>query len=109
MLESGAGCGSLVLEDQNVAESAVFLEIEDPIAKGPEDFLHPLFGQLGKGCQMVWVFDDDLMGPDSAHLVIHPFSLTIQVSLDLEGGELVGDHPQIPTGGIGRSAIGPVR
>jgi hypothetical protein len=37
---------------------------------------------------------------DAVHLVEQAFSLFVQVPLDLEGGELVGHHPEPPAGPV---------
>ena len=40
-------CGpALVLEDQHIAQAAVALQVQDPVAVGPEHFFHLAFGQL---------------------------------------------------------------
>jgi hypothetical protein len=50
-------------------------------------------------------FDDYFVGPDSIHLIINSFPFTVQLSFYSEGGELIGDDPKGPTGGIRRGSI----
>jgi len=53
-------------------------------------------------------FDDHLVGSDPVHLIVDPLPLSVQISFDTEGGELIGDDSERPSGGVGRSAIFPV-
>src|SRR5580700_1850948 len=42
MLQRGSGCLAMILENQDVLESPVFLQIENAIAEGPQDILNSL-------------------------------------------------------------------
>ena len=47
VLERSAGSFSVVLENQDVLEAAVFLQIEDAVAKGPEHVFDAFGGERG--------------------------------------------------------------
>ena len=46
---------------------------------------------------MVGRFDDDFMGADAVHLVEHAFGLAVQVALNAQRRELVGNDANGPT------------
>ena len=48
--------------------------------------------------------DDDLVGADAGHLVVDAVAALVQVPLDLQGGELVGDDADPPAGPVGPGA-----
>jgi len=53
VLERGAGCFSVVLEEQNVLEAPVFLEIENAIAEGPEN-VFDFFSRANEASVALW-------------------------------------------------------
>jgi hypothetical protein len=50
-------------------------------------------------------FDHDLMSPNPIHLIVHSFTLSVQISFNPEGWELVGNDPKAPTGRVGADSI----
>ena len=49
MVQRRARGPALVLEDQDVAQAAVALEVQDAVAVGPEHLLHLALGQVPRG------------------------------------------------------------
>src|SRR5215471_12740433 len=45
---------------------------------------------------MVGSFDDDFVGADAVHLVVHALALAIEVALNAEDGELIGHDANAP-------------
>ena len=100
VLQRGACCFAMVLENEDVLEPAIFLQVEDAITEGPQDILDALGRQRGQAGIVVWGLDNDLMRPDPVHLVEHTFGLAVQVSLNAKRWKFVGHDPDRPTWGI---------
>src|SRR5450759_4897107 len=99
----------MVLEEDDVAETVVLLQIDDALLEGPEDLFDEFLGHVAKGLAVVGPFDDDLMGADAVHLVVHALALAVQLAFDAEDGEFIGHdaHPPpglvaIPGGAVGQ-------
>jgi hypothetical protein len=105
MFERGSGRDPLVLKDENIAKALVPSQVDDSLPVSPQNLLHPLDGQRRQRLLMERGFDHDLMSPNPIHLIVHPFSLSVQVSFNPEGRELVGNDPEAPTGRVGAGSI----
>src|SRR5579864_1631245 len=90
----------MVLEDENILEAPIFLEVQDSIAKGPENVLNPFGRQSRKTGGVVGRLDNDFVGPDSVHAVKHSLRLAIQIALDPQSRELVGHNTNGPSRGV---------
>ena len=77
MLERGAGGFSVILEEQDVFEAAIFFQVENAVAEGPEHVFDALGWELREGHVVVGRFDDDFVGADAVHLVEHAFGLLV--------------------------------
>ena len=67
----------MILEDQNVLKPAVLLQVENAIAKGPQNIFDTFRRQ---GCEVsivVWRLDDHLVRADAIHAVKHAFGLPV--------------------------------
>src|SRR5215813_7827244 len=103
-------CGfAVILENQNVPKPLVLFQVEHPVAEGPEDIFHCLLAKSRKGGVVIGCFDDDLVSADSIHLVKDPLALPIEISLDTQGGELIGDNPKHPARRVAGTSIGSIR
>src|SRR5205085_12223668 len=69
MFERRAGGFAVVFENQDVLEAAVFLQVENAVAEGPEDVFDPFGREGGEAGVVVGGLDDDLMRADAVHLV----------------------------------------
>src|SRR5450759_4651654 len=98
MLQRGARGVAMVLEEEDVTEAAVFLEIVDALLEGPEGLFDELLGHVAEGLVVVGPFDDDLMGADAVHLVVHALALAVQLAFDAEDGEFIGHDAHAPPG-----------
>jgi hypothetical protein len=96
MFERSAGRLAAVLEQQDVAEPAVLLEVVDAVAEGPQHLFDLAFGHVGKAGGMIGSLDDDLVGSHAVHLVIHAFTLAVEVAFDAQDGKLIGHHAHAP-------------
>src|ERR1035437_2845559 len=98
MLERRARGVAIVLEEDDVAEATVLLEIVDAILERPEDLFDELVGHVAEGRAVVRPFDDDLVGADAVHLVVHALAPAVQLAFDTEDGEFIGHDAHTPTG-----------
>ena len=101
--------GAHVLEDHPVDQSGVLLEVHQPVAVDPEDLPDLLLGEFRGADQVLGGLDDDLVGPDAPHHVVDAVPPLVEVPLDFQGRELVGDHADPPPRAIplrARVAIG---
>ena len=71
-----SGEHSLILEDGNVFEPRIFLEICDSRLVRPEHALDSFVAEPSESAVMLGGFDDDFMGADRPHLVVHPLGST---------------------------------
>src|SRR2546426_9619698 len=109
MLERGTGGFAVILENQDVLETAVLLEVENTVAEGPEHVFDALGRQRAQAGVVVRGLDNDLVRSDAVHLVEHALGLAVQIALDAEGRELVGNHAHRPARAVAlwrRSSIG---
>src|SRR5215469_3368696 len=90
----------MILENQNVFESPVFLQVENAVAEGPQHVFDALRRHGRKRRCVIWRLDDDLVGADAVHLVEEPFGLAVQITFDPQRRELVGDHSHSPSGHV---------
>ena len=96
MLQRCAGRPARVLEDEDVSKPRILLEVQDAVVERPQDVLDPPLAHAGEGLAVLGRLDDDLVGADAVHLVVHAVALAVQIALDLERRELVRHHPQLP-------------
>jgi len=54
---------------------------------------------------MVRSLDDDFVGADAVHLVVHALALAVQFAFDAQHGEFVGDYAHAPTRLVTASAV----
>ena len=104
VLEAGPARGADVLEEHAVDQPVVLLQVDQPIAIDPEDLADVVLGQGGHAHVMVGALDDDFVGADAGHHVVDPVAALVEVALDLEGGELVGDDADPPARAVGPRA-----
>jgi len=109
VLQGGPRRGALILKNQNVAKPKIFLEVQNPVAIGPQDILQPLGGEVGKTLFVVRGFDDDFVGADAVHAVIETEPFAAHVALHMQGGKFIGHHSHGPIGTVGIRGVRPVR
>src|SRR2546422_835295 len=109
VLQRGPGGLAVVLEDQDVAQPAVFPQVQDAVAVCPEDVLKLLLRQARQRRLVIGRFDDHLVGPHPAHAIVEPNALPPEIALDLQLRELVRRHAPRPPRRIGRAPGGTVR
>jgi len=100
VFKRGTGGFAMVLENQDVLEAAVFFEIEDAVAEGPEYVFDALGGEIGQAGVVIRGFDDDFVRANAVHAVKHALGLAVEIALDAKCGELVGNHAHCPTGRV---------
>src|SRR5205823_10835852 len=98
MFKRRAGRLAMVLEDENVFETAILLEIDDAIAEGPEHIFDALCRHGGEGLVMIRRLDDHFVCADAIHAVVHAVRTAVQVSFDPQCRILVGNHADRPAG-----------
>jgi hypothetical protein len=101
VVQGRAGGPALVLEDQDIAETAVAFEVENAVPVGPEDLFDLAFGQVFEPEGVLRALDDDLVSADAVHPVVDPAPLAIETALDMEDGEFAGDDAHPPAGRVG--------
>src|SRR5215467_14350451 len=100
VLKRSPGGFAVILKNENVLEAAVFLQIEDAVAEGPEHVFNALGGQAGEAQRVVGRLDDRFVGANSVHLVEHAFGLLGKIAFDTESRKLVGNHANGPSGAV---------
>src|ERR1700730_712950 len=88
---------AMVLENQDVLEPSVLLQIEDAVAKGPQNVFDSLRRKRGKTRSMVGRLNNDLVRADPVHAIEHALRLAIQRTFNSKGWELVGHDPDRPS------------
>ena len=109
VLKGGASSLAVVFENQDVFETTVLLEVQDAAAECPEHVFNALGRKSGQAGIVVGSFNDDLMGADAIHAVKHTFCPPIEIGLDTECREFVGNYTHRPTRTVAlerRSAVG---
>src|SRR5271154_116665 len=96
MLQRSAGGFSVILEEQNILEAAVFFEIENTIAEGPEHVFNSFRRKRRESRGVFRGFDDDFVSADAVHLVEHAFGLLVQIALDAERRKFIGNDTDGP-------------
>src|SRR5205823_5139470 len=77
------------------------LEVDQAVAVDPEDLADVVLGERGHADMVPRALDDDLVRPDAGHLVVDPLAALVEVPLDLQRRELVGDDADPPTRAVG--------
>src|SRR5437764_2266553 len=99
---------TVVLKDENVLESTVFLQIENSVTESPENVFDLLWRQGRQAGGVIVGFDNHFVRADSVHAIEHAFGLTVQVAFDSQGREFVRNYTDGPAWGIalwGRASI----
>ena len=104
MLEGRSRRLPVILEHADVLESRVLLQVDHALAPRLEHHRHVPGGQIREGGRVVRGLDDDLVGADAVHAVIDAVARGLELSLDPEGGKLVGDHADLPSRAVGQAA-----
>src|SRR5262249_6308210 len=105
MFQRGSRSIAIVLENHDVLEATVLLEIEDAVAKRPEDILHALHRHSGQGLSVVRRLNHHFVGADAVHLVEHAIRLAVEITLNAQRRKLVGYNAQVPSGKIAPSVF----
>jgi hypothetical protein len=100
VLQRRAGRPAMILEQQDVAQAVVLPEVAHALAEGREHSLDFAFGHRRQRLVMIGCLDDDLVRADPVHAVEHPLAFTVEPTLHLQRGELVGNDAQFPSGAI---------
>src|SRR5688572_7810210 len=108
VFQRGTGCGSVILEYQNISEPHVLLQINHAITIRPEDVLDPFNWHIGQAILVVRRLDDDFMCADPIHAIVETEALAVEVAFDLECGELVRHNTHGPVRTVGLYWLCPV-
>src|SRR5262245_17298372 len=108
MLQCGAGWASVVLKNQDISKSNVFLEIEHAIAIGPQHVLNSLCRHVGQAICVVRGLDDNFMRADCVHPIVEAEALAVEVALNLKRRELVGDDTHGPVRSVSLQRLQPI-
>ena len=98
----------MVPEDQDVLEPHVSLEIETTVAVGKQSAVDLLAAHVREASVVLGALDNDLVGADAVHHVVHPESGRIEVAFDHERRELVRNYPDGPAWSVGQRLRRPV-
>ena len=91
--------------DEDVADLAVPLEVEEAVAVHPQHALDLLGVHGGQRGVVVRRLDDELAGTARRDHVEHPDALAHQLPLDPKVGVGLGNHAHRPAGAVGERAI----
>src|SRR5438094_4161267 len=105
MLQRGARGRAVVLENHDVAEAKIVLQIQHPIAPGPEDALDLLLAHRRQRGQVIGRFDDHLVRAHPVHPVEEPFTFAVEIAFYSQRGKFVRHDPQVPALRIGLRAV----
>jgi hypothetical protein len=105
VLERGAGRFAVIFEQENVAESAVVLQIQHAIAIGPENFLDGFLGHAGQREVVIRRFDDYFVRADAVHAVEKSIAFAIQAAFDAQRRKFIGHYAERPTRRVFTAAI----
>src|ERR1700674_972912 len=108
MIDRRTGRLTMVLENQDVAETLVILQIEHAVAVSPKHVFHRALRERRQRRRMVRRLDDHFMRADTIHLVKQPFAFAVQLTLDAERREFIRDHANAPAWRVGPAAIAAV-
>src|SRR6185312_1868209 len=90
----------MVFENQNVFESAILLQVQDPVTESPKHIFDTLQRHGVECFGMVRRLNHNFMRAHTVHLVKHSIRLPVQVSFDPQCRKFVRDHAQVPPGGV---------
>ena len=99
----------MVLEDEDVAQPAVLLQVQDPLAVRPQNALDFRLGHRSERPIVVRRLDDHFVRADAVHAIEHAVAFAIQRPFHLQRRKLVRHDPKIPPGRIRRAAVLAVR
>ena len=106
VLERRPRAGAVVLEDEDVADAPVTVEIHDALAVRLEHLDDVGDRQIAQVLVVLGPLDHHLVGPHAVHLVVEALAPALEDALDLERGELVRHHADLPAGAVGGAARG---
>src|SRR5688500_67814 len=96
MIEMRARRRAMVLEDDDVAETAVPLQVVYALAAGPQHLLDVALRHRRQRLLMPGRLDDHLVRADAIHLVEQTFALAVERAFHAQHGELVRHDAQAP-------------
>src|SRR5208337_1580413 len=105
VLKRGASQRPVVLEDEDVLEAPVLFQIDNAVAKRPQNVFDSLLRKGRQGGIVLRPLDDDLVRADAVHLVEHAFGLTVQASLDPQRRKLVRYNAYAPALAVARGPV----
>src|SRR6202521_4699749 len=109
VLQRSPGRLPVILENQDVLKAPVLLQIKNAVAEGPKHTFDSFGRQCCQAGIMIGSFNDDLVRPDPIHPVEQALGLAVQVALNAECRELVGNHPHRPSRRIALRWRPPIR
>src|SRR3984893_13298345 len=96
---------AVVLKEQDVAKSAVVLQVEHAVAVGPQHFLNCLLRQRRERAHVIRRFDDHFVGTHSVHPVEQAFALAVQAAFDSKRGKFIRHYADRPAGRVLAAAV----
>src|SRR5579884_3762751 len=91
-----AGQRALILVHADILEARILLEVGDARGPDPEHALDFLVSELGEIPVVPGRFNDDFVGAERAHFVVHAFGLAAKFALDPVNGRGMRGHPDLP-------------
>src|SRR5579885_2688489 len=91
-----AGQRALILVYTYVLEARILLEIGDARRPDPEHALDFLVRELGEIPVVSGRFNDDFVGAERAHFVVHAFGLAAKFALDAVNGRGMSRNADLP-------------
>jgi len=82
MIQRRTRRGAVVLEHDDVAETAILTQILHPFARGPQHLLDRFVTHVGEHVEVARRLDNHLVRADAVHLVENPLALTIERAFD---------------------------
>jgi hypothetical protein len=89
--------GSLVTEDGNITETAVFLKVCNPGDVSSQDLSNVFVTQMRKRGIVIRRFHNDLVGAQAAHLVVDTFRPALFIPFNSIKGAQVRRYADLPT------------
>src|ERR1044071_3772424 len=102
MFQGCAGDAAVVAEEQYVFESAVLDEIAVPVPVGPDDLFRLVQRHVGDRFVVLWALDDDFVGANAIHHVVHSEADAIQVAFYPKGWKFIRNDSNPPARAVRR-------
>src|ERR1700676_5469668 len=90
----------MILEDQDVFETAVFLQIQETVAECPQNVFDSFWRQGREAGGVIGRLNDDLVRLDSVHAIEHALGLPVQRAFNAQGWKLIRHDADSPSRGI---------